>query len=90
MNHLWTGLWTGLVFLTALLLFLNYWQPPAAWALEASGATWLAFRETITWAVLYGILPAVLLGELLRRGATQCAGWRLWVGWRCVSWGGAD
>lgn len=62
MNHIWTGLWMALVYMTALLLLLNYYRPPEPFSLEAPDV-WLPFRETMTWAVLWGIFGAVLLGE---------------------------
>lgn len=46
-----------MVYTTALLLVLNYQEEPAA--------SEYAFRESLTWAVLYGIFPAVLLGMLI-------------------------
>lgn len=57
MNHLWSGLWSGLVYTTAVLLVLNYQEVPAA--------SELAFRESMTWAVLYGIFPVALAGMLV-------------------------
>lgn len=62
MNHLWTGLWTALVYTTALLLALNYIKIEEPWDYEVPG-TELVFRESMTWAVLYGIFPAVLIGR---------------------------
>lgn len=50
------------MYTTGLQLVLHYYEPPVAWDLQGPGAE-LAFRESMTWAVLYGIFPAVLLGE---------------------------
>lgn len=72
MNHLWTGLWSALVYTTAILLTLNYYQPPEPFSLEVPG-TELPFRESMTWAVLYGIFPAVLLGRLVWQRQRQLA-----------------
>jgi hypothetical protein len=62
MNHLWTGLWTSLVYTMGLQLVVQYYVPAVPWDVVGPDAE-LAFRETMTWAVLYGIFPAVLLGE---------------------------
>lgn len=67
MNHLWTGLWVSLVYTTGLQLVLHYAAPPN---LGMPGAE-LAFRESMTWAVLYGIFPSVLLGKSYELGAPQ-------------------
>lgn len=59
MNHLWTGLWLSLVYTTGLQLSLQYTVTPN---LGVPGAE-LVWRESLTWAVLYGIFPSVLLGK---------------------------
>jgi hypothetical protein len=43
MNHLWSGLWTGLVYTTSLLLALNYVQLEEPYDYEVPGR-WMAFR----------------------------------------------
>ncbi|KIY98673.1 hypothetical protein MNEG_9288 [Monoraphidium neglectum] len=50
-NHVWNGLWTGNVYTCILLNVVTYKYPDNP-----------AMREHITWAVLYGIFAAVLLG----------------------------
>jgi hypothetical protein len=62
MNHLWTGLWTALVYTTGIQLVMHYYSPAEPWNLEIPSPL-LAYRTQMTWAVLYGIFPAVLLGE---------------------------
>jgi hypothetical protein len=68
MNHVWTGLWAGLIYLTSILLFLNFHEatPPL------SAGEFFELRRAMTHAVLYGIFGAVLLG------ACWAWGGRLW------------
>jgi hypothetical protein len=75
MNHLWTGLWCTLVYMTGLQLVLHYYQLEEPFDLEVPSVQ-LAFQESMTWAVLYGIFPALLLGECrpLCSGCANAAG----------------
>ena len=65
LNNIWSGLWFGLVYTTALLLALNYH--------EVAPEHEYAFRESMTWGVLYGIFPAVLLGMAVSHYAYKWA-----------------
>eukprot|EP00878_Enallax_costatus_P042671 GHUV01050103.1.p1 GENE.GHUV01050103.1~~GHUV01050103.1.p1 ORF type:complete len:272 (+),score=65.91 GHUV01050103.1:643-1458(+) len=69
LNHVWVGLWMGLLFVCGLLF--EGWHGHAGQE---------AYLTKLTWAVLYGIFPAVAVGMLmswlhmnkwLRRGARK-------------------
>ncbi|WIA38773.1 hypothetical protein OEZ86_002065 [Tetradesmus obliquus] len=73
MNHLWTGLWTGLVYTTSLLLALNFVQLEEPLDYEEP-SRFMAFRLSMTYAVLWGIWPAILLGAAVSHFVYK---WRL-------------
>lgn len=60
MNHLWSGLWASILYTTLLQLLLHYYTPPLPRGARADAL--LAYRSKVTWAVLWGIGPALLLG----------------------------
>jgi hypothetical protein len=56
MNHLWSGLWTGLVYTTSLLLVLKYIEVPEPFDYEVP-SQWMKFR----WAMRNFSLCYVML-----------------------------
>eukprot|EP00883_Tetradesmus_obliquus_P002715 jgi/Sobl393_1/12921/SZX78204.1 len=56
-NAVWGGLWLGILYTCVLLVVIDYTAD--RYALRAAQE---AYRSQLTWTVLYGIFPAVLLG----------------------------